>query len=239
MDVVISVNVHEKVDFLYKQLENIKQYMKCSYVVVLNCNHYMYHELSSVTLPNVFINPVILTKRTFSGTLTHGIYSNMQYAMNRFAFKYFLVLSSRNVFYQPLTLEILNKKQGIASCIEEIEHPVPNYTTWWWPEMVKTELAKYYFQRGKHLSKALHEGLVLHYFVCQNIIRFLESHPYIRLNLFMFPHCVEEFSFHTIAMNEVNPDNLYYGYFMINRTCETDYEVPTDPEWFVYKTLRT
>ena len=36
-DIVFSINVHEKYDFLLKQLNNIQKYVKCNYCIVLNC----------------------------------------------------------------------------------------------------------------------------------------------------------------------------------------------------------
>ena len=228
-DVILSINVHEKPDFLRKQLENIRMFMKCRYKVILNCNPYMYKEVFSSDL-DALLNPTILIKDRFTGALSHGIYSNMQYALENFRFKYFIVLSSRNLFYQELTLAILENKQKTP-----VKLSIPDYERWHWPKLIHSELAKHYLSRGKHLISSCHEGLVFHYVVCQNIHRFFEEQPYLRMDTFMFPHCMEEFALQTISIHE---SSEIYGFFTINRTCETDMYVPTDPEWYVYKTIR-
>jgi hypothetical protein len=109
-DVIISINVHEKVSFLIKQLDNIKQNVSCNYAVILNCNDYIHEECKNTILPeNVYINPEIINKKRFHGSLTHGIYSNMNYALDHFDFKYFIICSSRNFFTNNMRLEDLNK----------------------------------------------------------------------------------------------------------------------------------
>ena len=104
IDIVISINVFQKPFFLLKQLQNIYDNVLSSYCVVLNCNEFMFHELNKLELPNnVFINPEIINKARFHGSLTHGIVSNMNYAIHHFDFKYFLILSGRTIFYKKMT----------------------------------------------------------------------------------------------------------------------------------------
>ena len=63
-----------------------------NYYIILNCNDYMYNKLIYTILPpNVLINNVVINKERFTGTLTQGIYSNIQYAIEHFIFKYFIV----------------------------------------------------------------------------------------------------------------------------------------------------
>jgi hypothetical protein len=238
VEVVISINVHENVPFLMKQLNNIQTYLNCTYIVILNCNDYMKNALK-VILPNVHIHPLPLNKQRETGTLTKGIYLNMIHALRIASFKYFLVLSSRNLFYQPLTINILDERQKTATSIEDLKHSVPPpYHRWHWPTFLKTKLAKHYRSTGLHLHSSCHEGLVFHYDVCQNIIRFLERHPSIRDDLFQFPWCVEEFALQTISMYEMNRQNRHYGFTTINKSVNTDETAPTDSEWYVYKTNR-
>ena len=102
MELVISINVYKNPYFLENQLNNISEHVLCPYVVVLNCNTYMFEELSKKTFPNnVYINPEIINKKWAHGSLTHGIVSNMEYA-KRFDYKYFLILSGRTIFYRKL-----------------------------------------------------------------------------------------------------------------------------------------
>jgi hypothetical protein len=44
MDFVISINVHENVPFLMKQLQNIHDHVS-NYIVIVISNDYMYEEL--------------------------------------------------------------------------------------------------------------------------------------------------------------------------------------------------
>lgn len=236
VDAILSINVHENVPFLIKQLINIQTYMRCTYLVILNCNDYMKTELSQVRLPsNVHIHPRALNKQRFTGTLTQGIYLNMIHSIRIASFKYFIILSSRNLFYQALTIHVLNQRQKTATTIEDLKQSTsPNYHEWHWPTFLTTELAKHYRSSDLHLHGSCHEGLVFHYDVCQNIIRFLERHPSIRDDLFEFPLCVEEFALQTISMYEMNKQNRHYGFTTINKSVYAT-AVPTDPEWYVYK----
>jgi hypothetical protein len=89
-DCIITINVHEKIDFLLKQLANIKEYVGCNYAIILNCNDYMYEECNKIKsnnnvehrrkelFHNVHINEEVINKSRNHGSLTHGIYSNMK-----------------------------------------------------------------------------------------------------------------------------------------------------------------
>jgi hypothetical protein len=214
MDFVFSINVHENVPFLMKQLQNIKDHVS-NYVVLLSCNRYMYKKLSQYTLSNVVLNPTVIEKKRYHGSLTHGIYYNILYAQ-QFKFSYFIVLSSRNLFYQTLTK---NMKKG-ETCDSWMH----------WPCMKKTLLSNHY--QNENLYCSAHEGLVFDSSTCKKIIQFLENHQDIKRDLFYFPHCVEEFALQTIAVNEGN------GYYDIGCGSETQDTIPTDPTKYVYKTLR-
>jgi len=246
-EIILSINVHEMVHFLLKQIDNIKEYLLEDYYIILNCNDYMFNELKNIELPkNILINNEVINKKTYTGKLTEGIYSNMKYAFDKFNFKYFIILSSRNLFYNKLNIDILNKKQKIFLDSNDYENYIlsnknknsESYNNWHWPSFTKTILAQHYLNKNLNLYGSCHEGLVFHYYVCENIISFLEKKEDYKKDLFNFNHVVEEFSLQTISMNEINTENLYYGFTTINRTVETDYIVPTDPEWFIYKTIR-
>ena len=241
-DFIISINIHENVPFLLKQLDNISNHL-CSYYIILNCNNYMQNELKNVILPdNVIVNSEIIEKERFHGTLTKGIYSNMKYAYENFEFSYFIVLSSRNLFYNKLNIDFLNSKQPIwchnnkPLQVNAINNP-EQYKGWHWPVFLNTALAKHYISINLKLVNSAHEGLVFHYNVCDNIIKFLETNIIINTDLFKFHGCVEEFSLQTIAINEISHNN-YYGYIYIGHGTETQYHIPNDPTRFVYKTIR-
>lgn len=99
---IVAINVHEKPNFLVNQVLNLRQYIILDCNIVLSCNSYMYAELSKLSMPGVFLNPVIIEKNRYHGSLTHGIVSNMKYSLRRFLFDYFIVLSSRDLFYNYL-----------------------------------------------------------------------------------------------------------------------------------------
>lgn len=44
----MSINVHEKPDFLMRQLENIKSFVTSEFVIILNCNDYMFNEVKNI-----------------------------------------------------------------------------------------------------------------------------------------------------------------------------------------------
>ena len=214
--------------------------MRCTYIVILNCNHYMKRELRKIRLPpNVYKYPFAVDKQLYTGSIAQGIYLNMIHSIGNISFQYFIVLSSRNMFYQELPIRVLNQRQKTATTIEDLKQGNPkNYHEWHWPTFLNTELAKHYRSNDLHLHSSCHEGLVFHYDVCQNIIRFLETHVSIRDDLFKFPWCVEEFALQTISMYEMNKQNRHYGYTTLNKSVYTNLTVPTDPDWYVYKTVR-
>lgn len=221
--IVLSVNVHEKVSFLKRQLSNFEEYVT-DYVVILSCNDYMFNELKGLPLKNVVVNPEIINKRRFHGSLTRGIHSNMKLAKARWAFDYFVVLSSRNLFYNKLDASKLSHLPPILP-----EQP----QDWWWPQMLKTRLAKFCLVKNGEFYKSPHEGVVFKHGVCMHLLQFLEQHPKIRMNLFRFECCVEEFALQTIA-NLGGEGCTHIGYGGVR----TQKRVPTDPTLFVYKTLR-
>jgi hypothetical protein len=67
VDIIVSINVHEKPDYLKGQLENIKQYLKLNYKVILSCNDFMFNGIKNENL-DVIINPEVINKRRFHGT---------------------------------------------------------------------------------------------------------------------------------------------------------------------------
>jgi len=208
-DVIISINVHEKVSFLMKQLNNIKENVNCSYAIILNCNDYMYEECKNTILPeNVYINPEIINKQRNHGSMTHGIYSNMNYALDHFDFKYFIICSSRNFFDNNMKLEDLNKVVELNSDNHlRWKDYIADYNEWHWPNFSKILLFKYYRKKNKELYGSAHEGLMFTYDGCTKIISFLESNSDIKNDLFNFEGCVEEFALQSIAVN--SGDSFY------------------------------
>lgn len=216
------MNVHENVSFLKRQLLNFEEYVT-DYVVVLSCNQFMFNELSPLNLNKVVINPEVINKQRFHGSLTQGIHSNMKFTQD-WRFDYFIVLSSRNLFYNKLETSNLDQLPPIL---------LPDKRKWHWPKMLKTQLAKFCLSNNLKLYKSPHEGVVFKHGVCRQILQFLKLHPEIQQDLFAFNHCVEEFALQTIAHMSDGCTHIGYGGVLTQST------VPTDPTKFVYKTLRT
>ena len=226
---VISVNIYKSVETLECQLESIKKHVQKNYIVILNCNKYMFDMLQDKKLEdNIHINPEIIEKHTFHGSLTRGIVSNMKYALQHFKFSYFLILSGRTIFYRDVDIEKFRNyfSKKIWSSVEDMESnrigPL-DYAYWHWPSLMNTKLAKYYIDKNYKLSSCgAHEGLCVSYNVTKNIVNFLENNPEIADDLYNFNNCVEEFSIHTISDNEYDIDNMEYGFVYIGNGTSTE-----------------
>ena len=236
VDIIFSINVHEKKLFLIEQIKNIERYVSLKYIIVINANEYMYNELSKCPFikskDNVVLNKKYLEKKRFHGSITKGIYLNMEYAMSKYDFKYFIILSSRTIFYNKLTSENYN---SFVKIISGITYEKMDRRKWHWHSLLKTELSKYIINKNLLFSNSAHEGLTFDYISCKNIMIFLDNNNDIKTNLFNWNHCVEEFSLQTICINSTG----YYYY--IGNGCGTT--KPNDIEKlpknnFVHKVLR-
>ena len=222
MVIVISINIYKSIKTLEHQLKTIEKNVKAPYVVILNCNNYMYDTLSKNQIldKNIYLNPEIIEKKRYHGSLTQGIVSNMKYALDNFEFKYFLVISGRTIFYRPITIEILDVyfKTKKWSSLEEMKKVRSGqFTTneWKWESLKQTKLAKYYIDNNYTLICEAHEGICFSYNVTKNIVEFLKNNLEITNDLYEFNDCVEEFSIQTIGSTECDVDNLEYGHVYI------------------------
>jgi len=207
-----SINVHENIEFLLKQLSNIEKYVIESYCVILNCNLFMYKELIKNkkinSMKNIYINNEYFDKKTFHGSLFKGIYSNLTYAIQHFKFNYFIILSSRNLFYNKFDNRFIKSEN------ECIKYNKLNKNNWHWnnniygDKLLNTKLAKHIIEKDLCFSRSEHEGLVFNYKSCLSIIKFLEKQTNIKNDLFNWNHCVEEFALQSILCNN---NNKYYN----------------------------
>lgn len=236
-DCIISINVHEKIPFLLKQLQNIKDNLSCKYAVILNCNEFMFNECNNNALPeDVYVHPVPLEKRTYHGSLTQGIYNNMTYAVENFTFDFFIVTSSRSMFDNNMKLDDLKKLKTLHS-VEKIPYNEDHYKDWWWPLFSTTLLFKYYKENNLGMRSCAHEGLMFTESGCKIIVSFLENHTEIKDDLFQCGACIEEFALQTIAVNEGDT------YFYIGNGCCSEEPIGhlgpgNDLFKFMYKTKR-
>ena len=69
-DIIFSINVHEKKNFLIKQIKNINDYVSLDYIIVINANKYMYNEISTCQFikskDNIILNKNYLEKKKIS-----------------------------------------------------------------------------------------------------------------------------------------------------------------------------
>ena len=222
MVIVISINIYKSIKTLEHQLKTIETNVKAPYIVILNCNNYMYDILSKNPIPdkNIYLNPEIIEKKRSHGSLTHGIVSNMKYALDNFEFKYFIVISGRTIFYRPVTIDILDvyfmsKKWSSLEEMKSVRCGPFTTNDWNWRSLKRTKLAKYYMDNNFTLICEAHEGLCFSYNVTKNIVTFLKNNLEIENDLYEFNDSVEEFSIQTIGYNECDVENLEYGHLYI------------------------
>jgi len=251
-DLVISINVHEKPEYLLTQIENIKQYVSLKTKVILNCNDFMLNELTQNPIENVDAHPVPISKRTFHGSLLQGIVCNMDYALNNYDFDYFLVMSSREFFYRNLTSTSQIEEHLVDERMAPVrtgpppgrieEFTVPNYyqvgdydrSDWWWHVFKYTKLFSYIKENNLNYSHSMHEGMCYSKKVCEDMIDFFRNNIDIMSELFNFDGCVEEFALQTISV-ALHPTKSYY---YIGNGCDTKSLDQVDPTKFTYKRVR-
>ena len=218
IDVIFSINIYEDINFLLVQIENIKKYVDLNYIIILNTNIYMKNKLKDSKIlnkiKNIKINPISFNKKRFHGSLTKGIYSNMKFGIEKYVFNYFIILSSRNLFYNKLNLNNYNNLQKNTKALHFNDL---NIKEWHWPSFIKTELSNYIINNNLKLSRSPHEGLTFDFLTCKKIIKFLDKNDIIKNNLFNWNSCVEEFALQTLSIN------LSGYYYDIGNGIETYY----------------
>lgn len=206
-DIIISINVHEKPEYLKEQLSNINTYLKLRYKIILSCNDFMYNNI--IINEDLVVNPEIINKKRFHGSLTKGIYSNMVYAITNFSFKYFLIMSSREFFYREL-----NKIEDIEKTKLNKLNDYNKVSIWDGKNGIsfkETKLFKYIINNKLYFARCGHEVLTFNYDSCLYINQFLEKESEIREDIFNYNHCVEEFSLQTICCNYSDFYNIGNG----------------------------
>lgn len=212
VELIISINVYQKPEYLQNQIDNINQFVKVNKVIILNCNEFMYNEIYNINIPNTIINPIPLNKTTNHGSLTQGIVSNMRLAFENYDFEYFLVLCSRDFFYNELkdVSELKKHDNFLGRPIEKRK----DYETdvWWYPYFRKsTKFFKFIESKQLFFSHSAHEGLCLTKESCEYILEFMNSNREIELDLYSVNHPAEEFGLQTLAVNSKTGTFYYIG----------------------------
>lgn len=242
VNIVFSINVHENLNFLKKQLDNIKEYVSLEYIVILNANQFMYDEISNSDLlqtnENIILYHEYINKSIYHGSLTKGIFLDMEYAINNYQFEYFIVLSSRNLFYNHLKKENYNNLIKITGglTLQQL-----NINEWLWSLFINTELGRYFIENNLVFTPTqyhFHEGLTFDHLSCIKIVEFLNNNESIKSNLFNYNACVEEFALQSISLNFTG---YYYqiGNWPIPPYNHDLYRIESLPnDRYVYKTIR-
>mmetsp|Transcript_23303 Transcript_23303/g.66295 ORF Transcript_23303/g.66295 Transcript_23303/m.66295 type:complete len:342 (-) Transcript_23303:12-1037(-) len=215
--ILVAVNVHEKPDVLMLQLANINAGLNNSFRphVALSCNAMMHRNLSRAVLPPYAeLNPEVIEKQRFHGTLLQGIVSNLRFLAARHHFSHALVLSSRSRIEQEITLD--DVQNSIDTCSRffrerchdtRVCHMSKCHSTYarnakLWEGFNHTLLAQHVSNNTGHnpqLLGAPHESLLLESGTVRKILRFLDEHPEIEQDLYERRQAVEEFALHTLA----------------------------------------
>ena len=201
--IIISINLHENVNFFLKQLENIETYVDNDYIIIINTDRPMYSNLMCNKIiknhPKIIINPEIIKKKRFHGSLSKGIYSNMKLALSKYNFDYFVVLSSRTFFYNNISVDMLNKLDKIIDKHGVLYDDIPKKNDNW-TRFMNPLFTEYLKQHNHKFIQYPHEGFVCDKNMCAYMVTFLDNNQNIKNNLFNFNNCVEEFFFQSFAL---------------------------------------
>ena len=97
------MNVHEKPEFLRQQISAFEKYFKFSWRLALSCNSVMHAQLAGEPA----VNPEVIEKRRFHGSLLRGIMSNIRWQSSQ-DLLFVLVMSSRTVPRRAMELDDLH-----------------------------------------------------------------------------------------------------------------------------------
>ena len=108
-ELVISINVFEKLDYLKEQIKNIIFFTRgIKVLIIFSCNDFMFYTLKNIKFDgiDILINPEIINKKRWHGSLLQGIFSNLNFILlNEIKFNYFLILQTKNFFIKKLIFE--------------------------------------------------------------------------------------------------------------------------------------
>jgi hypothetical protein len=205
--IIISINAY-RYPALKRVIESCKKHVKDDFVVVLNnsveLNKTINKEDDYLSLnKNIICNPDCFNKRRFHGSITKGIVSNIDFALNNFnSWEQLIVLSNHTHFIKDVCIEELNDysiKWTNNWRNKEDVGKLKDKKGWHWPHFKNTKLAKHFWE-GVPLW-GYHEGMTLDKKSCVHINEFFKKEKEIAENLFKTETCVEEFALHTIAIN--------------------------------------
>ncbi len=193
-DIIISINCYDNEKKLISQLNNINKFVKLKHLIILNPTPDFNIKIKNIikNYNNVIINKNIFEKKRHTGLLLKGIYTNLTYIYKRYDFKYFIIMSSRNIFYNRI-----NTVDQILKC--KIKEKNLN----WYSNLHKKKFEKTKLVNNNKsliITSSPHEGLCLDYNNCISLIKYLEKNKIIKNDLFNANSCVEEFAIQSILL---------------------------------------
>ena len=203
--VLVTINVHEKPEFIRKHIDNIKTRLCCKCIVLLNTNDAMKSALAHTDLEQ-YCNPVPITKERFHGSLLQGICENIKHAIkSSLQFDYVLVLSSRSFFRYNTNLQDLEASLGRleppscpfarwSSSKTSAVYECDTIDAWHWKAFKSTVIG----QKYDALVGGPHEGLFFPKEACTHLC---DLDP----EIFSTEMCVEEFVIQTVLKNKNIP----------------------------------
>lgn len=242
-DIIISINVHEKLDFLLKQLKNIEDHVKLNYLIILNPSKTFYKILKDRTknLKNVIINDNFFNKKRFHGSLLKGIYYNILLALKKYNFKYFIILSSRSMFYNNLhsteQIEKLKIEEKIDAWVKIKKNiPLRSHRN---KNAEKNKYIQFIKKNNLNLTSCPHEGFTLDKKNCISIKKFMDKNKSFQEIIFSYDSAIEEDLFQNIAY-KFDKYFFHIGQYSTSTKIDTDnYEKnKLRKNSFVYKSLR-
>lgn len=214
-DLIISINVHEKPEYFEEQLKNINENVELKKEIILNCNQYMFDQLSKKKYENVTVNPVFFEKRPHHGSIAKGIFTNLLYALENFDFKFFIVMSSREFYYNKLN----SLEQIIKNKVDDkfTDYDMPS--SWWDAGGQRfSEFFKYLRENKLTYNGSAHEGVAFTKLTCEYIKSFADNNGPLMETAWNLNNAAEEWILQSIASNYGN--HYYIGNGVYNKSLE-------------------
>ena len=77
--IIFSINVHEKIIFLLKQIQNIEKYVKVKYKIIINPNSYMFNEITKNNfIQNFYLKNTLIYLYDFGTTIKKVILASIK-----------------------------------------------------------------------------------------------------------------------------------------------------------------
>lgn len=230
MKIVLSLTAHESIECLYDLIDNIKRcFVHYDILILLSMTESLYR----VYKPRDFVH--VVTRRTsfnIWGTihLFHQHIRNLRYLnYHRIPYDYFWFVASNEMFIKVIPPEFI-QTYGIQlrppEPVEEYESYYTKLMTtpsdWYWKDLCKkdTHFMNYVYTHQFKIYNSAHEGLVLPYRLCIDILDEYTQHQLYEKSVF-HGYVMEEIFIPTYLLNKYSgtiPVFCYRFYELRNPT---------------------